>query len=79
MPPCFHRFLVCKILIMRRLLCCLPPTVSTLTGFVLRNAEEHPIPVKPLCVEVRNLTSAKSKPTSCQTHEPCLEILWLRE
>ena len=58
---------------MSRLLFYLPPTVATLTGFVLRNAEEHPIPVKPLCVEVSDLTGSEPKPTSCQTHEPCLE------
>lgn len=79
-PASFHRFFLCEFLIVSRLLCCLPTTIAALAGFVLWNAKQHPIPIEPLCSEVRDLASPESESASSQTHEPRLQVMrfWQR-
>jgi len=56
-PASVHRFFMCELLVVSRLLCCLPTTIAALTGFVLWNAKQHPIPIEPVCPEVCDLAS----------------------
>ena len=63
-PASFHRFFLCELLIVSRLLCCLPTTIAALTGFVLWNAKQHPIPVEPVCSEMRDLAGPEPESAS---------------
>ena len=78
-PASFHRFFLCELLIVSRLLCCLLATIAALAGFVLWNTKQHPIPIGPLCTEMSNFTSPESESTTGQTHEPRLQVSRLRQ
>lgn len=50
---------------------------STLAGFVLWNAKQHPIPIQPVRTEVSDFTSTQPKSASGQAHKPCLQVTGL--
>jgi hypothetical protein len=74
MPSKLQCLFFCEVVVACRLLGGLSTTVSTGTGFVLWNPNEHPIPVEPRRIEMRNLACSQPQSTRNQTDETRLEI-----
>lgn len=74
MPSKLQCLFFCEVVVACRFLGGLSTTVSTGTGFVLWNPNEHPIPVEPRRIEMRNLACSQPQSPCNQTDKTRLEI-----